>query len=241
MPRLNNAQELFRRLDSLQVFRQAGSTQTTLAAAYTASQATLNLTSSTGFTANDAVIVAGSDGAELLAITAVTPTSAVPLLQPAVLANPSGSLVYRATGVSLGELEEGGIRLGGQAPLVPINSALKGAPIAYFYGYGDFSASFGLLGFNVLNLQTMFGITESEVGSGVSATPWAGAFKGSNIGTQGIQVVRATGVRQDGQTVVVDFCDAKIEPQGEIALVRNAATPLPCNLRFTTMVVRHWA
>jgi hypothetical protein len=240
MPRLNNAQELFRRLDSLQVFRQAGSTQTTLGAAYTAGATALNVASMTGFTANDAVIVAGSDGAEVLAVTAVTPTSAVPLLQPAVLANPSGSLLYRATAVNLGELEESSIRMSGQAPLVPINSALKGFPIAYFYGYGDFSASFGLLGFNILNLQTIFGITESEIGTGASATPWAGALKGGNVGTQGIQCLRATGVRQDGSTVVVDFGDAKIEPQGEISLARNAATPLPCTLRCTTIVVRHW-
>lgn len=238
MPRLNNGNELFRKLDTLTVFRQAGSTQTTTSAAITASQATINIASGTGFTANDPVIILGDQGAELNAITAATPITAVPLLYPAIVPAAAGAQVYRAVATVLGEIEEAGIRLSGSAPLTPINSALKSVPVGYIYGQGELQAALGLLGFNALNLQTMFGITEGEIGSGSTAAPFAAAILGQNIGTQGIQCVRATGTRVDGATVILDFNNCKIEPQGEIPLQRTAAVPLPINLRFTSMVYR---
>lgn len=240
MPRSNNGQELFRKLDTLQVFRQAGSTQTTAAAQITAGQAAVNFAATTGFTANDAVLLLGSGGAELNGITALTPTTAVPLLYPAIVPNPSGTQILRVTGVSLGHIGEDGIQLGGSAPLVAINSALAGAPIGYIYGYGELTAALSLLGFNNLNLQTMFGITEAEIGTGASTAPYAAAILGANIGTQAAQCVRATGTRVDGTNVIVDFNDCKIEPQGTINLQRTAPTTLPINLRFTSMVVRQY-
>lgn len=239
-PRLNSGLELFKKLDTLQVFRQAASVQTTAAAAYTAGQATLNFTSTTGFTAADAIIAAGASGSELLAISAVTPSTAVPLVQFALVANPSGTVLYRATAASLAHISEGGIQLGGSAPLVAINSALQSQPLGYLYGYGELQASLSLLGMNGLNLQTLFGITESELGAGTSASPYGVAVLGASIGSQGIQCVRATGTRLDGQTIQVDFNDVKIEPQGTINFQRTAAAEMPLNMRFTSLTFRQW-
>lgn len=241
MPRTNSGLELFRKLDTLQVFRQAGSTQTTAAAAITAAQTTVNFTATTGFTANDAIAIVGTNGAELNAISAVTPTTAVPLLYPALVANPSGSLIYRMTASNLAHITEEGIRLGGSAPLQAINSALAGAPIGYIYGYGELQASLALLGMNGLNLQTMFGITEAEIGSGSSAAPYGVAVLGANIGSQAIQCVRTTGTRVDGATLIIDFNDVKIEPQGDIQLARNAAASMPINMRFTSLCFRQYS
>jgi hypothetical protein len=240
MPRLNNAQELFRKLDTLQVFRQVGSTQSAAAAQITAGQAAVNFTSATGFTANDPIIMIGSGGAELNAITAVTPTTAVPLLYPAIVPNPSGTQILRAVATTLGEIEEGGIRIAGSAPLTPINSALQGAPIAYINGIGELTASLGLLGFNLLNLQTIFGVTEGEIGTGAASAPYQVAILGQNIGLVGAQCFRATGTRVDGATIQVDFNNARVEPQGEIPLQRTAAVPLPLLLKFSSMVVRQF-
>lgn len=240
MPRLNSGLELFRKLDTLTVFRQAGTVQTTAAAAIAKSAGTVNFTSVTGFTANDAVAIIGTGGAELNAIGAVTAPAAVPLMFPALVANPSGSVIYRMAGVSLAHITQEGIRLGGSAPLQAINSALAGAPIGYLYGYGEMQASLSLLGMNGLNLQTMFGITEDEIGAGTSASPYGVAVLGANIGSQGVQCVRATGTRVDGSIIIVDFNDAKIEPQGEITLARDAAAALPVNLRFTSLCYRQY-
>jgi hypothetical protein len=240
MPRLNSGLELFRKLDTLQVFRQAGSTQTTAAAAIGSSAGTVNFTATTGFTAADAIAIVGSGGAELNAITAVTPTTAVPLMFPALVTNPSGSVIYRMTSTSLAHITEEGIRLGGTAPLTAINSALAGAPIGYIYGYGELQASMSLLGMNGLNLQAMFGITEAEIGAGSSASPHGVAVLGGNIGSQAFQCVRATGTRVDGTILIFDFNDVKIEPQGEISLTRNAAASLPINLRFTSLCYRQY-
>ncbi len=241
MPRLNSGLELFRKLDTLQVFRQAGSVQTTAAAAITSSAGTINMTATTGFTAADVIAIVGSGGAELNAITAVTPSTAVPLLYPALVANPSASIIYRMTGSSLAHITEEGIRLSGTAPLQAINSALAGAPIGYIYGYGELQASLALLGMNGLNLQTMFGITEAEIGAGSSASPYGVAVLGANIGSQAIQCVRATGTRVDGSTLIIDFNDVKIEPQGDIQLARNAAASLPINMRFTSLCYRQYS
>lgn len=241
MPRLNSGQELFRKLDTLQVFRQAGSTQTTLAAAVTAAQGTVNVASASGFSANDSVVIVGQNGAELNGITAVTPTTAVPLLYPAAVAQPSGSLLYRVTASNLAHIAEEGVRFSGSAPLTPINSALAGAPIGYLYGYGEFQAQLALLGLNGLNLQTIFGITESEIGTGASTAPYAVALLGANIGSQGIQCVRLVGTRVDGATVIVDFNDCKIEPQGDVQFARASVTQLPLLLRCTSVVYRQYA
>lgn len=241
MPRTLNAQELFRKLDTFQVFRQVGSTQSNAAAQITAGQATVNFTSTTGFTAADPIIMIGSGGAELNAIgAAVTPTTAVPILYPAIVPNPSGTQILRAVATTLGEIEEGGIRIAGSAPLTPINSALQGAPIHYISGIGELTASLGLLGFNLLNLQTIFSITEGEIGTGASTAPYQVAILGQNIGNQGVQCFRATGTRVDGATIQVDFNNARVEPQGEIPLQRSAAVPLPLLLKFSSMVVRQF-
>ncbi len=241
MPRTLNAQELFRRLDTFQVFRQVGSTQAAAAAQITAGQAVVNFTSTTGFTAADPIIMIGSGGAELNAIgAAITPTTAVPILYPALVPNPSGTQILRAAATNLGEIEEGGIRIAGSAPLVPINSALQGAPIHYISSVGELTASLGLLGFNGLNLQTIFSIPESEIGTGAASSPFGVAILGANIGLQGVQCFRATGTRVDGAVIQVDFNNARVEPQGEIPLQRTSSVPLPLLLKFTSMTYRQF-
>lgn len=241
MPRTNSGLELFRKLDTLQVFRQAGSTQTTAAAAVTQGATTVNFTATTGFTANDAIAIVGAGGAELNAIgAAITPTTAVPILYPALVSNPSASIIYRMTPSSLAHISRRSVRISGNAPLTAIFSALAATPIGYINGYGELQASLELLGLNGLNLQTIFGITENEIGTGASTAPFGVAILGQNIGTQGVQCVRATGTRVDGATVQFDFNDCKIEPQGEISLSREEETVLPCLLRFTSMTYRQF-
>lgn len=243
MARLNTGREIWKSLDTLTVFRQvSGGGSTTAAAAITAGATAANFASTTNFTASDPLFIIGASGAELNAIgAAVTPTTAVPLLYPAAIANPSGSQLLEAVASVLGHVQQGGLSFNGTAPLVPIFSALQHTPIAYIRGYGELTASFALLGFNVENLHTVFGITESLGGAGTSADPYRGAILGAAMGTVGTQCFRATGTRMDGSTVLVDFNDAYIEPQGQITLSRGIETPIPCNLRFTSAVIRYYS
>lgn len=243
MPRLNTGQELFKHLDSLSVFRVvSGGGSTTAAGAITAGATTLNFASTTSFTAADPLILSGASATELLVIgAAVTPTTAVPITRPAAAANPIGTQILEAVETVLGHVQQGGIQLSGQAPLTAIYSALRQSPLAYIRGYGEMQASFGLLGFNIPNLMTAFGITEAEGGTGTTADPYRGFLGGGNIGSQGIQVFRATGTRFDGATIIADFCNAFVEPQGAISLARAAEAPIPVNMRFSDLIVRQFS
>lgn len=245
MPRTNDGTELFRKLDTLQVFRIAASGgDSTLAAALTgqsgatAGASTANVTSMTGFASGDPVMIIGTGGTELNAITGVTPTTAVPLLYKAAFSQASGARFVEAVGSSLAHIGDEGIALSATAPLTPINSALTSLAIAYIYGYGELQATFQLLGFNIENLQTWLGITEGVAGAGSSADPWQGKLSGADIGQQTTQCFRATGTRHDGKTVMVDFLDGRVEPNGAVTMQRTQKTAIPCNLRFTQAVIR---
>lgn len=239
MPRLLTGQEVWKSLDTLQVFRQvSGGGSTTAAAAITAGQTAVNFASTATFTSGDPLFIVGATGTELNAITATTPTTAVPLLYPAAMANPSGSQLLEAVATTLGHIPQGGVAFNPQSPLVPIFSALQHTPITYVRGYGELVASFGLTGFNILNLQTAMGITEGEGGAGTVGDPWRGAIVGGAVGSQGIQCVRATGTRQDGSTVIVDMNNAFIAPAGPVNLARGAEASIPLEVRFQSAVVR---
>jgi hypothetical protein len=239
MPRQNTGQEVWKSLSSLQVFRQvpAGGS-TTAAAAITAGATAVNFGSTATFASGDPLFIVGATGTELNAITAVTPSTAVPLLYPAQMANPSGSQLLEAVATDLGHLDQSGLVIDPQSPLAAVFSALGHTPIAYLRGYGELMAQVALLGFNILNLQTLFGTTESEAGTGTSGSPYSAAIVGASVGTQGIQCVRATGLRVDGSTVILDLNNAVIAPRGGINLSRGVVTTLPLEIRFQSWGIR---
>lgn len=240
MPRLLTGQEVWKSLDTFQVFRQvSGGGSTTAAAAITAGATVANFASTTTFAASDPLFIVSAAGTELNAIgAAVTPTTAVPLLYPAAISAASGAQLLEAVATSLGHIQQGGFSFNPGTPLVPVFSALGHLPVTYLRGFGEFVANFGLLGFNVLNFQSMFGMTENEGGAGTSANPYRGAITGGDVGTQGVQCLRATGTRQDGSSIIADFNNAFIAPAGPVALSRGVETALPCEVRFTSYVVR---
>ena len=243
--RTNDGTELFRKLDSLQVFRiVSGGGDSTLGAALsgqngsTAGASVANVTSMTNFTSGDPVMIIGTGGTELNAITAVTPTSAIPLLYKAAFSQASGARFVEVVGPSLAHICDEGIALSATAPLTAINSAFSSLAIAFIYGYGELTAALTLLGFNIENLQTWLGITEGVAGAGTSGDPYQGKLSGGDVGTQTTQCFRAMGTRHDGKNVMVDFLDGRIEPNGAINLQRTQKAGIPCNIRFTQAVVR---
>lgn len=240
MPRQNDGAELFKALDSLQVFRQvSGGGSTTLAAAATGGASVINITANTNFTANDPVMIIGSGGTELNAITNTTPTTAVPLLYKLGSAQASGAQVIEAVGSSLAHISEDGIDWGGNMPINPVYSALSNAAINYYYGNVELEGALNLLGFNVANLHTWFGITEAETGTGTSADPYQGVVAGALMGTQGVQCLRATGRRFD-KNIIVDFQDAKIAPAGTAKMNRATPSGFPCTIKCTGYILRVW-
>ncbi len=242
-PRLNTGQEVWKSLDTLQVFRQvSGGGSTTAAAALTAGATVAHFAATTNFTASDPLFIIGATGTELNAIgAAVTPTTAVPLLYPAAMANPSGAQLIEAVATTLGHIDESGVVVDLQSPLAAIFSALQHTPIAYVRGMGELTAQFGLRGFNILNLQTAFGMTEAEGGAGTSADPYRGAIVGGAVGSQGIQCLRLTGTRQDGSTILLDLNNAVLAPRGGVPLSRGTAVAIPVEARFQSAVLRMYS
>lgn len=243
MPRLLTGQELFKSLDTLSVFRQvSGGGSTTVSTLATAGATAVGFTATTNFTAADPIILVGSTGTELNAIGgAVTPTTAVPIAFPLAMQHPVAAQILEAVETVLGHIEQAGLSFTGQAPLAPVFSALQHAPITYLRGFGEQQVSFSLQGFNPLNLQSMFGITEAEGGAGSLANPYRGVILGQNIGTQGIQCLRATGTRMDGSVLILDFTNGFIEPSGPINMSRGVVTSMPCNLRFQNAILRQYS
>lgn len=242
MPRLNSGQELFRKLDSLKVYRIQATTpgDTTLTSGVTAGATAVTIAATTNFATSDYAFILGSGGTELNRLSTALNTVQV-LTRRVGIAQDAGARFVEAVETDLGHIDEAGVVVSPTQTLTPVNSALSALPVQYITGVGEIGVTFNLLGFNVLNLHTIMGITESELGAGTAGDPYQGFVIGEQMGTQGTQVFRATGTRYDGATVEVDFLDARIEVQGQISLVRNAPTVLPCAIKCTAMALRHWS
>lgn len=242
MPRTNSNQELFRRLESLKVYRIPTGTigDTTLAAAITASQATATIGATTNFTTSDHAFIIGTGGVELVRLSTALSTAQV-LTRPVVIGQESGGRFVEAVEANLGYLDESGVNISPTQSLTPIPSAISALPINYISGVGEIAMTANLLNFSLPNLLTIMGIPESqEIGAGTAASPYQAGVLGEQMGTQGVQVLRATGSRFDGATVEVDFLDARIEVQGQITLNRTAPALLPLAIRCNALIMRHW-
>jgi hypothetical protein len=241
MPRLNSGQELFRRLDSIRIYRIQTTSpgDTTLTTALTTSVTVATIAATTSFATSDFVMIIGSGGVELNRLgtalsTAQTLTRRVGIPQNA------GARFVEATETDLGFIDDGGLVISPSQSLTPINSALSALPVQYISGIGEISATFNLMGFNVQTLHTIMGITESEVGAGSAADPFQGFVLGSQMGSQTTQCIRATGSRYDGQTIEVDLLDARVEVQGQITMNRQAPALMPMAVKFSAMAIRHF-
>jgi hypothetical protein len=241
MPRLNNGTELWRKLDQLSVFRiVSGGGSQALTASAAAADTVLTLGSATLFTLNDPIIISGPGGVELNFIG--TPATSMPLRYKLGAAQDTTSgtcTVYEAVETVLGHVTEEGASVNGSFTQTEIRSALADLPIAYIGAQAGISFSFNLLGFNVLNWQTAFGITEAEQGTGTAADPHQGYFGGTSFGTQTTQCFRFEGTRHDGQAVHVELYDGKIEIGGTTQLNRTAAASIPCTVKGTAFRIRH--
>jgi len=238
MPRLNNGQEIFRKLDKLEVFRAVATTpgDQTITSAVAVGASTVPVAAITNFTANDPVFLIGSGGLELNRIG--TPATTMPLLRKTGLAHLTGARLLEAIATDFGHIDESGVVMSPSAALTAIPSALSALPVQYISGVGEIGFNFNLLGFNLLNLCTIFGIPEAEQGAGTSGDPWQVFVSGAAMGTQGTQVIRATGTRHDGLNIEVDFLDVRVEVQGSVTLNRNAPAVLPFAGKCTALAMR---
>jgi hypothetical protein len=239
VPRTNDGQELWRKLDSLTAYRilTAGGSST-VATTITAGQQTYSVGAVTNWSSGDYAIFSGTEGVWLDSLASASSPNLVTLWKAPIAATATGASVYEATASVIGHLQEEGITLSPAFDQTPIYSAIRDLPLQYLPGRGEISASAGLLGFNVLNWQLAVGATESEQGTGTSSDPYQGYVGGNTFGTQTTQVLRFQGTRFDGKTVVVDLNDARAQANGSVNFNRQNPAAIPVTFKFSGMTIR---
>jgi hypothetical protein len=241
MARLNTAGELWRKLTEVAVYRivSAGGS-TTASGAITVGQQTIAMTATTGFTSADPVIFSGDLGVYLSAISAAPGTASIVTTYKAPVALASGANVWQAVKTNLGHPTEEGPSITPTFSQTAIRSAIRDLPLQYISGQAEIGVALPLLGFSIEAWQSMFGIPESVTGAGTSGDPYQGYIGGNSFGTQTTQVLRMTGNDFDGNTILMDFNDAKPEASGSTSLNRTAAAALPLNFKCSSLTIRKY-
>lgn len=239
MPRTLDHQEIWRKLDSLTMYRiNTSGGSSTVTTTVTAGLQTYTVGAVTNFASGDYVIFSGTEGVWLDSLSAVASPTVTTVWKAPIASTATGASIYEATGTVIGHLQEEGITLSPSFSQTPIYSAIRDLPIAYLPGRGEISASAGLLGFNVLNWQLATGQTESEQGAGTAADPYQGYIGGNNFGSQTTQVARFAGTTFAGKTVVVDLNDARAEASGSVSFNRTQVAAIPVTFKFSGMTIR---
>ncbi|HET8777979.1 MAG TPA: hypothetical protein VFN76_10000 [Candidatus Limnocylindria bacterium] len=214
MPRLNNAQELFRYLNSVTKYTiQTGTIgDTTTSGPLAAGASTVPVTAITNFTSGDPAFLIGDGGVELISAIG-TPATSMPITnQKIAIAQSTGARFVEAVAIALGHVSDAGATFGGTQQLTPVPAATSRSALTFLKQSAELTFSFALLGYNNLNLLAAFGAPESgETGTGTAADPHQALIGQSNIGTQSTQCIRLMGDRIDGKTVQVDLLDVTIE------------------------------
>ena len=214
MARKYDIRGLLERVTLLQAFRAASpAVSTTLTTAVAIDDSAFAVAAITGFVAADPVLLLGQNGDGDM-VTAGTPSAlSIPSTTPIKVPAKIGSKLYRMTGTDLGDFQ-GGVTLTGSSTLNRVYGSIGRTPIASFVTQGTMGGAAKLRDFSPEALQFAFGHPEKTSGNGAAATPWSGAVRGSQIGTEGIMVIRASGLMDDGVTTfTLDYVNAKISAQ----------------------------
>jgi len=242
MPRLNSGSELYKYLNNVYKFVIPATTHgdTTTSGAIAAAVDTVDITATTNFSDGDYVVIDGDGGMEVTKISGSPATNDCPLDRPLLLAQSSGARFVEVSRIDIGHVAEGGMQFGGSLTLTPIKAATSRTAIAFFADAAELTWSIPLLGFNNLNLQSIFGATEGESGTGTASDPYAVAIGTDTVGTQGILCLRAVGVTQGGQVVEQDFLDCTVEVNTNVTIGAAQPDGMTYTGKCSTIIQRIW-
>lgn len=239
--RTNAQTETYKNITAVSMFRIKNAGASTVTTAPVAKGDTqLAVDSVVGFADKDPLLISGDGGVELASVSGAPVAPDITTLYKLLLAQGVGAAVYLGEKVPLGYPTDSGIQFSGSLQQQAIMSAIADLPIGYIPGVAEISLNFSLLGFNVENLQLMFGQEESVIGVGTAADPYQGAVQGSLVGRAGLRVFRVEGNRADGKFFMVDFLNFIHEVSGNVQMARQAAA-YPVNGKCTGIIKRVWA
>lgn len=237
MPRSNTGAELFKQLDSVEKYISAAAGDQVISAAVATGVTLVTVAGSTSFASADPVLIIGDGGVELNEITGA-PSTAMPLKYKTQFAQSAGGRLLEMTKIIVGDIEQGGVVISPSQQLTSIYSAIASVPIAAIASPVEMSATIPLLGWNNLNLQTFFGITEAESGTGTAADPYTMNVGESNVNGVGYQAFRLTGKLFDGRTVLIDLIDARVQIGGSMTFNRQTPAVIPVTIKFNNLIQR---
>lgn len=243
MARENTQTAVFKNVTEIAMYRIASGTigDTTTTAAIAVGDATCDLTAVTNFADGDPVFIVGTGEAfELNAIDGTPATTSNPLLYPALIAQDTGARFVEAVKVSLGYPTRDGLSFTGSLDSTPIESAISRLPIGYVEGVAELSLNFGLLGWEIENLQLMFGAEESVSGSGTEADPLQGVVLGSDVASAGLRCLSIKGTRRDNKIWQTIFLNFTHTVSGDVQMGKDTAS-YPVSGNCTGIIKRVWA
>lgn len=242
MPRLNNGNEVFKYVTSVEKFSvpSVGAASTTASAALAAAATAVGVASAVGIGDQDYVQIAGDGGTELVQVNGAPAGNSLTSFYKLAFAQSAGAQIQRLVRAALGHLDESGVTFTGKLNLSPVYAATSRVAIAYIGSQGELGASFKLRGFNLLNLQTVFGVPEAETGTGTAADPFQVGIGSAQIGSDALLNYRMRGVRTDLRNVMLDFCGATVEVNVNTSLGGSNAGTLDVGFKYTNLIARIW-
>lgn len=210
LARLNNAQELAKKLTRIQKFTIPTTTPTvdTLSAAVAADDTTVTVTTFASWATGDDIIINGSGGVELNRLGTKPGSSApIPVVRPLTLVQASGAAISKAEKVDLGYIEDAGGTFATSSSKTGIGAANAGGAIAYIDGdTPEQQFSFSVRESSLQNILGAYGIDETTIrGAGTDADPYRALVSSDNIGSQSNFCLRASGLLVSGKTLYFDL------------------------------------
>jgi hypothetical protein len=241
MPRLLTGDEIIESLSSVAAYREVVGTHgdSTLSVASVSGTTSDTVVSGTNFVSNDPAYISGDQGAELNEVSSIA-TNVITWKRKRLFSDSIGALVKEMTRIPLGHISEDSAEISGTPAINAVPAATSKTPIAYISVAGELTFRFGLLGWNIENVQLAFGATEAVIGTGIPSDPYEGAIGRAAMGASGLLCIRFTGLRKDGSTVEVDAVGCSITGSPTANVSGKTARPIPVEGRCLTHIVRVW-
>ncbi len=240
MPRLLTG-NVIESLTSVAAYREVVGTHgdSTTSVASVVGTATDTVVSGINFVSNDPAYIAGDQGAELNEVSSIA-ANVITWKRKRAFADAIGAIVKEMLRIPLGHIAEDSMQVSGAPTVNAVPAATSKTPVAYIAIGGELTFAFGLLEFNILNMQMAFGTAENELGTGTPSDPYQGAIGRAAMVSAGLLCIRSTGLLKDGKTVEVDMVGCTITGSPSANLSGKTAKPIPVEGRCLTHIVRIW-
>lgn len=239
--RLNNAQELAKRLRKLEKFYIPTTAPVTdpTTVAIVADDEDITVTTLGSFTTGADIIVVGTGRMELNRLGTVPGLGAIPVIRPFSLAQDAGAIVSIASRKDFGYIEDAGGSFASSSSKTGIGAANAGGAIAYLDGdTPEQQFSWAVRESSLRNILSAYGIDEDAIkGDGTDADPYRGLISADNIGSQANFCLRASGLLVSNKFLYFDMwnCTPEVSVSAQF-IGKGQPTTWNMSVKFTDML-----